>query len=195
MAIRSSENVSTLSVTDQPAWEAGVDCVYVYETNIFTSRSNLEQRTRRRRVAHLDITWRLRGLTKTEVDARAERDFLEANTPCIVPFWSHTALVNSNMVSSTLVVIDRTPIPEFWRAGDWLYLWDSVNGGQFRQIASQGSPTTQLTLAALSGATLYQAGAYVWPCRTCEKVIDGSDIQRDHLQTFQVVRRFRTIGE
>lgn len=195
MAIRNSTNVSTLSVTDQPDWESGVDTVFVYETNVFTSRSNLEQRTRRRKVAHIDISWRLRGLTKTEIDSRAERDLLEANTPCIVPFWSHAALVNSNMVSSTLVVVDRTPIPEFFRAGDWIYLYSAASGGQFRQVASQGSPTTQLTLAAMTGATLYQAGAYVWPCRTCEKVVDGSDIQRDHLQTFQVLRRFRTIGE
>ena len=195
MAVLDTSNAGTTTVYDQPDWSMGVSMEMAYETAIFTSRSNLEQRHRKRKSSSMTITWAVTGLTKAELDARRASDYLESRTVCRVPFWPMVAPLDAAMSVETSCTIDRTPTPEFWRAGDWIYIYDPVLGGEFREVASQGSPTTQLTLVSKSGAILFPQGAKVWPCRDCEKDVNEGVITRSNVANlFNVKRSFTSLG-
>lgn len=188
--IPSSDSVTPLFIERLPDWSQGVDLDAGHRTKIFASRTGLEQRQRGRATPIYRIAYQQAGLTRAEFLQRQQRVPAEIISPLVVPFWTERANLQDTMTGDS-ANIDVLPRPEFFAAGQYIYLIDATNGGQFRKIASVTGTT--LTLDAQVGSHLYASGTACYPCRVCRRIQGEDKFTRSHLRCFAETLIFETI--
>lgn len=169
----SSNNTALLFISRQPAWERRVKLTQAMLTDVFTSRSGLEQRQNRQSRGR----WTMRYSSfcrLADAPARRARILAEVSAPLIVPFWTERAATTSAIVAN-VVSIDRTPDADWFAAGDYVFFSDALLGDQFREIASVAG--SALTLEPDGGAIAFLTGTRIYPCRACIRAPGSASVE------------------
>lgn len=175
MALPSTSNSTLLFSSTQPAWERGVELVQGHQTRLFTSRSGLEQRQQGRIRSQCGLSF-YAYFSQADAPERDERMRAELVSPVVVPFWTEEARVVS--MTSTSVTITRAATIDWFAAGDYIYLWDGLNG-QFRMVTGQGATDQILTLEAVGAPVIFGANSAVYPCRICVRTAGLVEYRED----------------
>lgn len=186
--IPNSNNVDPLFIERLPDWSRGVNMELTSETRVYTARDGLTQRTRGRATPVYRLSYTERGLSAAQFQQRQVRAAAEVVSPCWVPFWTERARL-THVMTSTTAQIDADPRPDFFAAGQLVYITDGATA-EFRTIESVASRTLTLTAGSF---TAYGVGAKIYPVRLCRRV-QGQDVQRRHtLRSFEEVLIFETL--
>lgn len=190
--IPSSDNTTPLAITQRPDWGRGVTVTYVHATNIFTSRSGMEQRGRTRAAPRCRIRYSVTGLSAPQMRDMLRRSIIESRSICIVPFWTERARVVFDMVGDSLL-LNTDPRPGFWRVGQWVLLQDATLGEQFRQVVAVSA--RNLSLAPDPDAILYPSGTYLYPALHCRRLSGNDPITKADLTSGSIEVEYESTGD
>lgn len=146
-----------------PDWAAGIRQRTVYRTEVTRSRAGLEQRTQHRRRPMLSMEYTAAGIHDAAARKRLEGIVAQYRVPLLVPWWPHGCQLYFDMTNDTDVTLGTNPIGDEFDRDGWVYLWDRVNGQEFRQLASRDGRL--LTLVDTGTHTRFSAGAFCFPVR------------------------------
>ncbi len=191
MAIPDTNNTTPLFVTQQPAWEEGVDLEQGAASEIMTSRSGIEQRQQRAIRCRWKMSYRA-FLNAAQTKARRKRADAEITSLCWVPFWTERSTTLTT-ISGNVVTIDREWSNDFFTPGDWVFFDSPTQGQQFRQIDSIGGDTRQLVLAAMGGSIAFTSGTPVYPCRACVREGGLAEFQEASEATIRETLNYTTL--
>lgn len=191
MSIDDSKTLDPLFISDQPDWGRGVVLIHSHITQIKTSRSGLEQRSRNRVTPMIRLEWTAGGLTQAEIKQRGIDDLAESRYPCVVPLWTEPVGMDGDMPDADTISIDTTPAAGEFEQGDWIYI-DDGTARQFRQIETLADTDT-FNLETHAAPTTFTGTVTVYPCRKFEKVIDGNTLQKNALRSGTAKRIFTSI--
>jgi len=166
--IPNSRNTDALQLVRLPDWSLGVQLEIVAQTKIQTATSGLEQRFRLRARPIFRMTYTETGLAAGDLRARQRRASVELLRPLLAPFWTERALVVTG--TTTQVVIDRDPTPDFYAAGQSIAIIKPDGTIEFRTITA----VAVRTLSTSTGSFAPAPGVKAYPARLCRR-LPGND--------------------
>ena len=188
----SNVNQALRFITDEPDWQKSPIVTEVYSTSIAVTRAGLETRQRNKVAPRYQIEYVVSGLTNDEYFARLEQAMLDARAPLIVPMWTESTTLASDMTGS----FDNAELADerrvgFFRVSDYIYFIDGTDK-EFRTIATV-TDSTNLVLDVAGGETEFLTGARAYPCKVCEMVTNSVDFNRYSADSRELKLVFKTI--
>lgn len=171
-----------------PDWSQAVEVQIQFSTAVQRSWSGRDQRSRKREKPLKIQRYNHTGLTEQEARSRLLALKEESRQPVYTPFWADGIPI-AVMPTANDLTLDVAPIEGEWDNLDKVYIWDEVNGGEFRDLTS----VIARDLVLGGTGTIYPAGAFVFPCPKQVREPGETMIQRNDILDGNEIVVFRTL--
>lgn len=174
-----------------PDWNRRVRMSEVWDSSVSRSFAGKEQRSAKRVRPIYRLEYYRAGMTAAEARRRLLSMRSEFEKPLIVPIWPDGGILAATMTTpvSDDVLVLSNELPAGYEAPFKVYLYDTANGGEFRDVVSVS--TVSLTLDG--SATLYPAGAHCFPCMKAIREVDAEGVNSINAESGVERLRFTTL--
>jgi hypothetical protein len=166
MSFPTSQNTDPVFLEYDPDWGQEVTVEGRCLTGIVASRSDGEQRSRKRQIPRFAITYQVPALTPAEFSLYLARMLQIQGAPVIVPIWTDALILTSMPTVNSADLTTASLTYKKFKKDSWAYMTQAGKVSTFRKISSIAGTVLSFTSGDLNpgGVKTFTAGAKVYPC-------------------------------